>query len=124
MSEINKPLVKQSFEIIRNFLKSAVPPCTATVDTTTHYEVVAENNGQKHIYGYCIAHRNVVTLGFDENIPEEDFKRLIPKRLREMMNEHRRLEIREVQVNELRADIQDALNKLLYYFNEKNWYPI
>ena len=124
MSEMNKPRVSKSFEMIRQYLKSSVPPCTATIDTPTHYESVAINKDQKHLYGFCVAHHDVVTVGFNEEIPETDLKQLIPERLRRMMNEHRRLEIRETEVHDLRQDIQDACNQLLYYYNEKNWTTI
>lgn len=122
MSHMNKPLVDLSFEMCRQYLKSSVPPCIASVDTPTHYESMAVNGESKHLFGYVVAHQHVVTLGFNEEIPEEDFKQLIPERLRNMMNHnHRRLEIRNVEVDDLRQDIQDACNQLLYYYNQKGW---
>ena len=121
MSETNKHLTDQSFEIIRQYLKSAVPPCQITVDTDTHFEVTAINNDKKELFGYCVKHQHVVTLGFNTNISDKDFHQLIPERLIKMMNEHRRLEIRDVIVKDLHESIQDACNNLLYYFNEKNW---
>lgn len=125
MSHMNKPQVDQSFEICRQFLKSAVPPCTATVDTPTHYECMAINGEMKHLFGYVVAHQHVITLGFNVEIPEEDFKKLIPERLRNMMDHnHRRLEIRNVEVLDLRQDIQDACNQLLYYYNQIGWTQI
>ncbi|MEG1617694.1 MAG: hypothetical protein RR202_08010 [Bacteroidales bacterium] len=124
MSEANKPLVNKSFEMIKQYLKSAVPPCVATVDTPEHYEVTAVNNGTKHLFGYCIAHRNTVTMGFNEDIPESDFKQLVPKRILEMMNENRRIAIRDADEHELSSAIRDACNQLLYYYNEKGWYAV
>ncbi len=121
MSHLNKPLVSQSFEIVRQYLKSSVPPCVATVDTPTHFEAVAVNGDEKHVYGYVVAHEHVITLGFCTEISDKDFKELIPIGLRARMNDHRRLEIREAHVSDLRQDIQDACEKLLYYYNEKGW---
>lgn len=125
MSHMNKPLVDLSFEMCRQFLKSSVPPCTSTVDTPTHYESTAIKGEEKHLFGYVVAHEHVVTLGFNEEIPESDFKELIPERLRNMMNHnHRRLEIRNAEVDGLRQDIQDACEKLLYYYNQIGWTQI
>lgn len=121
MSHLNKPLVNQSFEIVRQYIKSSVPPCEASADTPTHYEAVAINGNQKHLFAYVVAHEHVVTLGFSTEISDNDLKQLISSRLREMMNEHRRLEIRDAHVADLRQDIQDACEKLLYYYNEKGW---
>ena len=121
MSHLNKPLVPQSFEIVRQYLKSSVPPCVATVDTPTHFEAVAINGDEKHLYGYVVAHEHVITLGFSTEISDSDFRELFSSRLRAMMNDHRRLEIREAHVADLRQDIQDACEHLLYYFNQKGW---
>lgn len=122
MSHLNKPQVNLSFDMIRQYIKSAVPPCEATADTPTHYEAVAMVDGVKHVFAYVVAHQHVVTLGFDMNIPEKDFKQLVSEQLcKRMEHGHRRLEIRDAHVDELRKDIQDACEKLLYYFNEKGW---
>ncbi len=121
MSELNQPHVGLSFDMIRQLLKSAVPPCTATVDTPTHYEAVAVNGSHKHLFGYAVAHQDVVTVGFNTEIPEADFKQLASKRLILKMNEHRRLEIRNAKDHDLHQDLQDAFNKMLYYYNEKGW---
>jgi hypothetical protein len=110
----------------RQYLKSAVPPCIASADTSTHYEVTAvDASKEKRLFGYCIAHESALTIGFNEQIPEEDFQKLIPERLRKMMNhKHRRLEIRDPEVDELARDIRDAFNQLLYYYNQNNWVSI
>ncbi len=121
MSHLNTPNVPQAFEMMRQYIKSSVPPCTATVDTPTHYESVAINGEQKHIYGYVIAHHDVVTVGFSMDIPDNAMHQIFSERLRKMMNHHRRLEIRNPHVNDLRQDIQDACEKLLYYYNEIGW---
>ena len=123
MSHANKPNVGLAFKMCRQYFKSAVPPCIATVDTPTHYEVTAVDAAQdKRLFGYCVAHESALTIGFNEQIPEEDFKKLIPERLRNMMeHKHRRLEIRDSLVDELARDIRDACNQLLYYYNQNNW---
>ena len=102
-------------------IKSAVPPCVAVADTPTHYEAAAETDGKQHVFGYVVAHRDVITVGFNTEISDKDMHELVSERLRKMMNEHRRLEIREAHVSDLRQDIQEAFNAMLNYFNEKNW---
>ena len=121
MSNSNKPHVNLSFEMIRQFIKSAVPPCEASADTSTHYEAIAVNGDQKHVFAYVVAHEHVVTLGFSTDISDDDFVELIPERLRKMMNNHRRLEIHNAHVDELRKDIQDSCEQLLYYYTQKDW---
>ncbi len=121
MSNSYKPHVDLSFDMIRQFIKSSVPPCEAITDTPTHYESVAINGDQKHLFAYVVAHEHVVTLGFNTEIPEKDLKQLVPETLIKMMNEHRRIEIRNAHVDDLRKDIQDAIEQLLYYYNEKGW---
>ena len=121
MSNSNKPHVDLSFDMIRQYIKSSVPPCEVASDTPTHYEAVAVNGDQKHLFAYVVAHQHVVTLGFSTDISDADFRELIPERLRKMMNEHRRLEIHNAHVDDLREDIQDACEQLLYYYNQKGW---
>ena len=111
MSHMNKPRVDQSFEIVRQCLKSSVPPCNAIADTPTHYETEAVNGNQKHVFGYVVAHEHVITIGFSTDIPEKDLKELIPARLLEKMNGHRRMEIRDVQVHELHSDLQEEIGR-------------
>ena len=108
MSNSNKPHVDLSFDMIRQYIKSSVPPCEATSDTPTHYEAVAINGDQKHVFAYVVAHQHEVTLGFSTDISDGDFKQLVSERLRKMMNEHRRLEIHNAHVDDLRKEIGRA----------------
>lgn len=124
MSHMNKPLVEQSFDMVRQCIKSSVPPCTTTVDTPTHYESVAINGDQKHLFGFVVAHQDVITVGINEEIPEEDLKQMVSERLLKMMNQHRRFEIRTILVKDLHQDVQDAFNNLLYYYNQIGWTKI
>ena len=121
MSRLNEPNIPLSFKMVREYIKSSVPPCTATIDTPTHYESVAVNGEEKHLYGYVIAHQHVITVGFSMDIPDNAMHQLFSERLRKMMNEHRRLEIRDAHVNDLRQDLQDACEHLLYYYNQIGW---
>ena len=121
MSEMNRPQVAKSFEMIRQLLKSSVPPCTTTIDEPCHYESMAITGDTRHLFGYCIAHREVVTIGFNREISDHDLRQLFSASLREKMNEERRIEVREAEVHNLWQDLQDAVNKLQYYFDEKGW---
>ena len=121
MSKLNEPKTAKTFEIIREYLKGAVPPCSVETDEPHHIEVVANDGTTKHIFGYCVEHNEVVTVGFDTKIPENALREIFSERLIKMMNEHRRIELRNIEQNDLHKDLQDAFEKLLYYFNEKNW---
>ena len=105
MSHTNKPEVNLSFDMIRQYIKSSVPPCEVIADTPTHYESAAIVGDQKHVFAYVVAHQHVVTVGFGTDISDKDFHQLIPERLRKMMNDNRRLEIRDAHVDDLRKDI-------------------
>ena len=121
MSDINKTRVNQSFEMVRQYIKSSVTPTCEVIDTPTHYELTTVANGQKHLFAYVVAHEHVITVGFNTQISDADARQLFPERLLKMMNDHRRLEIRDAQVDDLRKDIQDAIEQLKYYYDEKGW---
>lgn len=122
MSFKNMPNVKESFQMIRDFLKGAATTTCEVIDTPEHYELTTvDKEGQKHLFAYVVAHQHVVTLGFNTQISDNDFHQLVSQRLRAMMNDHRRLEIRDAHVDDLRKDIQDAFQKILYFYSEKNW---
>ena len=121
MSEKNQPHVDLSFDVIQHLIKSAVPPCTAITDTPSHYEVVAVHGDHQHLFGAVIAHNEEVTVCFNTEIPENEFKQLVSEDLIRKMNPHRRLEVRNIKSPQLHEDLQNACNKMLYYFNEKGW---
>ncbi len=122
MSHTNKPQITQTFEELKGYLKGCVPPCVAEVDTPTHYEVVAEKNGEKKLFAYIVAHLHVVTLGFDNDIPLNDKKQIFSDRLMRQITEHNaRIDIRNVFDSEFSNDLRDAITKLMYYYNEKGW---
>lgn len=120
MSHANKPQVGPSFEIVRNYFKSVVPPCVAEVDTPTHYEAVAVGGDTKRLFGNVVAHDHVVSVGFYDQIPENDFRQLVSEHLIKHMTHHR-LEIRDADVHAFTKDLQDAIQKLARYYNEKGW---
>lgn len=124
MSHLNKPNVEETFKICKQYIKSAVPPCVVEIDTPTHFEVVAINGDQKHLFANIVSHDHVVTLGFDTTIPEEDLKQLLSDRLIKHLNEHRRMAIHNLEYDDYRQDFQDACNKLLYYFDQQGWTAI
>ena len=115
MSHTNKQMVDISFDMARQYLKGAVPPCSLTVDTPTHIKIEAINGESKHLFAEAIAHSHVVTIEFSPDIPKEDFDQLISQRLQKHMNEHRRLEIRDLHVDELIHAFQEPCPTLLYY---------
>ncbi len=122
MSNENKPHVDQSFEMVKQFLKGAATPTCEVIDTPTHYEITAvDKEGKKHLFAYVIAHEHVITIGFNTQIPEQDKHQLFSDVLLKKMNDHCRIEVRNAHVADFRHDLQDAFEKLLYYFNEKNW---
>ena len=122
MSQANKPLVDKSFEIVRQYLQSVVPPCSVAVDTPTHYEVVAINGDEKHVFGYVVAHEHVITIGFNDKIPAHDLKELISEHLiKKMGDAHHRFEVRDADIHSLTKDLQQAIEKLARYYNEKGW---
>ena len=107
MSHMNKPNVNQTFEICKQYLKSAVPPCVVTTDTPTHYECSSDNGKEKHVFGYVIAHEHIVTFGFCEDIKEGEMKQLVSDRILKMMGHgHHRIEIRDIHEHELANDLR------------------
>ena len=122
MSHENKPNVNQSFEMIRQYIKSAATPTCEEIDTPTHYELTTVGtDGQKHLFGYVVAHEHVITIGFNTQISDKDKRQLFSENLLKKMNDNGRFEMRDAHVADFRHDIQDACEKLLYFYNEKNW---
>ena len=51
-------VVNEAFNTVRQLLKSAVPPCTATIDNPEHYEVRSINpeHSKNILFGYVSKH--------------------------------------------------------------------
>ena len=68
MTGIDRSKVNLAFRIVRDDIKTTVPPCENTIDTSTHYEAVAKNGDQNHLLVYVIAHYHVITIGFSPDL--------------------------------------------------------
>ena len=90
-------VVNDAFSTARQLLKSTVPPCTETMDNSEYYEVRSINpeRSEDILFGYVIKHTDSITIGFNDKLEE---------------NNH-----------QLREDLQEAINHLMRYYNEKNW---
>ncbi len=117
---MDKLKVDASFKTMHQLLKSVVPPCVASGDGATNYEVWAEKDGQKHLFGSVVAHTHSATVQFNQHIPAHDAKQLFSEYLLHKMNEHYRIDIRIIE-DELRRDLQDAIQNLMRYYTDKNW---
>ena len=102
--------------------KSTVPPCTETMDNPEYYEVRSINpeRSEDILFGYVIKHTDSITIGFNDKLEENNMERLFSKYLLQKMNEHKRIHIHEMN-HQLREDLQEAINHLMRYYNEKNW---
>lgn len=116
-------MVNDTFNVVRQLLKSTVPPCTATIDTPEHYEVQAipPKHSGNTLLGYVIKHTDSITVGFNNHLGKEKMQQLFSKSLLQKMDEHKRIRIHEIN-SQLHSDLQEAINHLLHYYNEKNWY--
>ena len=121
MTHLNKPQIERTFDKIKQYLKSIVPPCTITVDTPDNFQIEAIKGDSKHIFAYAVAHEHVITVGFNEEIKCEEMKQIFPDTILKDMNEHNRIEIRQLQDTELRKDFQSTCESLMRFFEQKNW---
>lgn len=115
-------VVNDAFSTARQLLKSTVPPCTETMDNPEHYEVRSINpeRSEDILFGYVIKHTDSITIGFNDKLGGNNMEQLFSKYLLQKMNEHKRIHIHEMN-HQLREDLQEAINHLMRYYNEKNW---
>lgn len=115
-------VVNDAFSTARQLLKSTVPPCTETMDNSEYYEVrsINQERSEDILFGYVIKHTDSITIGFNDKLEENNMERLFSKYLLQKMNEHKRIHIHEMN-HQLREDLQEAINHLMRYYNEKNW---
>ncbi|WP_294177473.1 hypothetical protein [uncultured Coprobacter sp.] len=115
-------VVNEAFNTVRQLLKSTVPPCTATIDNPEHYEVRSINpeHSKNILLGYVSKHADSITVGFNDKLGKNNMEQLFSKYLLQKMNEHKRMHIHEMN-RQLHADLQEAINHLMRYYNEKNW---
>lgn len=116
-------VVNEAFNVVRQLLKSTVPPCTATIDNADHYEVRAINPEQSKnvLFGYVIKHADSVTVGFNDKLGKSKMKQLFSAYLLQKMNEQGRIRIHDIN-HQLHSDLQEAVSSLMRYYNEENWY--
>lgn len=117
---MDKLRVDESFKTMHQLLKSVVPPCVAEGNGVTHYEARAEKDGQRHLFGSVTAHTHSITVQFNEHIPAHEAKQLFSAYLLSKMTDHYRIDIRIIE-DELRRDLQDAIQNLMRYYTDKNW---
>ena len=124
MTGNNRTRVNVAFDIISKGLKSVVPPCVLSADTATHCEVVAQKGDVRHVLAYVVAHEHEVTLGFATELSREVMHVQIPETLLVRMNKHHRIEIEQLQGEELRKDIQQAIANLMNYYTQLGWIAV
>lgn len=117
---MDKLRIDEAFKIVLSELKTLVPPCTSEGNEVTHYAVWAEKNNKRHLFCGITQHTHSMTIEFEDKIPEEDAKQLFSKYMLDKMNKNGRLEVRIIE-NEMRRDIQDAIQNLMRYYTDKDW---
>ncbi|MGL5787490.1 MAG: hypothetical protein ACRCX4_11825 [Bacteroidales bacterium] len=117
---MDKLRINEAFKMMHSELKSLVPPCVEEGNEVTHYAVWAEKNGEKHLFCAITQHTHSMTIEFNDKISEHDAKQLFSKYILEKMNKNGRLEVRIIE-NDMRRDIQDAIQNLMRYYTDKGW---
>lgn len=119
-------VVNEAYKEVREMFKSVVPPCTATIDDGTHYEVVAIKqeagpSQESHVLlGTVVKHADSITVGFNNKLGEKKNKELFSEYLLEKMNPHGRIRIHEMN-RQLHLDLQYAVERLMRYYNDMGW---
>ena len=116
-------VVNEAFNVAKQLLKSTVPPCTVTIDSADHYEVLAINpeKSKNILLGYVIKHADSITVGFNDKLGKNKMKQLFSDYLLQKMNAQGRIRIHDMN-HQLHSDMQEAINNLMRYYNEENWY--
>ncbi|WP_055095938.1 hypothetical protein [Gabonia massiliensis] len=118
-------VVNKAFDDVKEFLKSVVPPCTATIDDHYHYEVwaikeEAKLSQENHVFfGSVIKHADSITVTFNDKLGKENSKELFSDYLLQKM-QHGRICIHEMN-RQLHEDLQNAVQNLTRYYNSMGW---
>lgn len=119
-------VVNEAYKVVRQMLKSVVPPCTVTVDDDFHCEVWAikdqskEVNESRVLLGYVIKHADSITVGFNNKLGEKKDAELFSAYLLQKMNPHGHIRVHEMN-HQLHTDMQSAIDSLMRYYNSMNW---
>ncbi|MGL5772560.1 MAG: hypothetical protein ACRCX1_07255 [Bacteroidales bacterium] len=118
---MEKLKIDQAFKVMLPLLKTLVPPCVGEGNEVTNYAVYADNGEKKRLFAEIVLHGHVLTIQFNQEMSKDEAKQIFSHFLLTKMNEHGRVEVREIE-EEIRKDIQDAIQKLMRYFSDKGWF--